>query len=457
MDSRQYVMAARVDPARAKDQVLELLPWLQARSLLEFLPHIPRQVSGAQYHVDLIRTACHDFHRRAGTLSAEIENKIKRISENNLVRLSHQPNLLAYMKLIGQFIALDEMANRVEGSVPLFYFIDYDITANRRFRQVEIPDPLARFGLSRIQLPGRSQRTAIANVAKLPNREWLNTQATLLRKLAQSYEQLGFADGPIEPRLRTLLDDLEFAFGAARNVAEFGAILISRYVNLWLQIPIPFLAGSVLWADVAQEAVQREMRRMAEIRGAIARAEQIAASCGITLSSHESENDTLPWWKICHCGSRMALRMSDPLNVLGACPHCHHSYSVRVGSDAWRSDLLQSSPRILFHSLLNTSSFGYKTGVSHIGSAEHIILHSLALTLLGRAPLPQWLWECKGPFSTVLEEMISSESHAIAQARSLIQTGNSSFIYFALCVSPEKLNRTVREKVLSATTDTDIE
>src|SRR3990172_7576782 len=115
------------------------------------------------------------------------------------------------------------------------------------------------------------------------------------------------------------------------------------------------------------------------------------AGYGIKVSEYPHESNVLPWWYICQCGSRVALHLTAATIASGVCPHCDNNVSQELFSRQWKDSLIRTAPKIILHNLLNRSAFGYRAGVNHIGSAEHVLIHSLAMVRLARLPLPQLL------------------------------------------------------------------
>lgn len=392
-----------------------------------------------------LRLASDRFHMRAGTLTPKVAAAIAQLRSGHLVKLVHQPNLFAYAKLLGQFVAAEQLAARVEGSSAIYGFIDYDVVDNQRFRQAMIPDLSSGQGFRRVSLPRNltRHRTAISLRVAAPELEWSHETATSLAQAIQSYSAFPGAVAMGSTGLARLSADLDHAARNASNVADHNAILLSRFVNGWLGSAIPFVPMSTLWSNAAS-AIDA-LPSFLEIFKAVRAAATMLRSHDVELGRAENDH-YLPWWAVCTCGSRVPLAKSGEGP---ACSHC--GQRVRVSSFEANQDFsVQTVPRIIMHNLLNARGFGFQCGVSHLGSAEHIIQHSLALSLIGLPPLPQWLWQCAGSFNSLLEQDPTKAGNA---AIALIEEGAAGYPYFVAGSRPEEFLGAIDLKIARATED----
>ena len=451
MDARQFLLAARAIKSAGAVDLLRPMPWFLAANVREFAQYIPAAADRTlprRQPLALQRSAT-EFHTRASTLTVSLTDQIRQLDGSRIVRLAHQPNLFAYIKLIGQFAALDLLSSQQSQLAPVYYYIDYDTAADERFRRADVPDPMVRYGARRLQLPwSRRDRTALASATGVPGKDWLAVTSQSIRAAAATYSRLRLSDGDIADRVDRLLADVEYAWRQGRTVAEMNAILLSRFVNLWLDFPIPFVSGTAIWQEVALSALEQEVHSLREIGDALSWARGELLAHGVTVSSGGGEPPhTLPWWYVCGCGSRVAARVMQEKRIAGLCLHCGTTIDLELFSDEWRASLTRTVPRILLHNLLNRRGFDYSAEVNHIGSADHVLLHSLAMVRMSRSPLAQLLWQCVGPFGTQLEQQPPHRSACCwREAVRLVNGGNASFAYFALCQSPQLLRQTILAK-----------
>lgn len=438
MDAETFIIGLRGGSLTAP-AITSRLPWLAARTLTEFLESadLSPPLEGA-VGSSAVRHASASFHQRAGTLTPALESSIKRIAAGQIVKLVHQPNLFAYTKLIGQFAAAALLSERLQHATPVFGFIDYDVISNERFRRALLPDITAAGGTVRIQLPPKlmKHRTQIASRAPPPDHEWAVWVGREISRVITGYRNAGIqvVDGDIEAEL---CRDLLTATENATNVADCCAILLSRLINRRLGLDIPFVPMSVLWGAVATD--HAHLAYDPAVETALKSARLLLASCGVEVTSRDSPG--LPWWGICRCGSRAALNVDGSFR--DPCSHCRRSERAAPGG-AKAESIQSSAPTILLHNLLNMSGFGFGAGVSHLGSADHILLHSLAMSLAGLHPLPQWLWRCTGPFHSTLEARHSSLHRGSLR---LVHSGDAGFPFLDACLDPAGFMAAIRSKV----------
>jgi hypothetical protein len=194
MDARALILSSRIVPLSKFDWCFTQLPWLLDANLPQFVSHVP--VSRVTHPFpSALRSSTLDFHSRSGTLTPAVRQRIGRLQYGSVVRLAHQPNLFAYAKLIGQFVALEALSHKLRDTTPLYYFIDYDTIGDDRFRRVSLPDPALDSGERRIQLPNvyRSHRTAVSRSAPVPNRDWLLATVGMIGEACQTYMRFKIA------------------------------------------------------------------------------------------------------------------------------------------------------------------------------------------------------------------------------------------------------------------------
>lgn len=80
------------------------------------------------------------FHAVAGTLTPGVRRSLDSMrAGKQWLRVAHQPNFAAYLKVVGMFIAAEEAAV-LTGTVPAYIMNDCDVVTNKRFSRVILPD-----------------------------------------------------------------------------------------------------------------------------------------------------------------------------------------------------------------------------------------------------------------------------------------------------------------------------
>jgi|ERR1700722_1450039 len=464
--SRAIVRACRNEPvdSRTITSILRSAPWLGRKSLADFGDsRVLSSESGIVSNSSLSKTIT-DFHRRAGTFQSvgPWQSGVRRI-----VRLAHQPNTLAYGRLLFQFIALETLAEIADARA-LFVFIDYDTCSDARFLRTSIPflgaiDGGIGIGLTRSCVPHRSDLLA---VAPPPPVKWLD-HIELMAKSSLSFCRPPLVNGSlaevVQGRMQTLLDDMRYACEASSSLADACAIYLSRVVNLRLGLNVHFCPASALWDLMPDATVDTLVEEWPSIHSAISRsATKLASSTeGFVPSSVVSEDASiLPLWWRCPCGTRAPLRNADNKSRFshrfgfGQCIRCGRSIRVPLRGI---SGNVKTAPRVVAHNALNRIGFGYTSGVNHIGSADHVLCHSLALSELGWPVLQQAVWQADGSFGTWVETLEAQSSRfqrvAWKNATDLISSGAASSLYYLSALNGLFLTMTAKRELLSKSLD----
>ena len=444
--------------------ILGSLPWLSRSKLSEFAAsNTLSNERGVIGHSSLSKTIT-DFHRRADTLKAvgPWQPGAKRVA-----RLAHQPNSLAYGRLLFQFVALDALAIAAN-SRALFVFIDYDTCSDVKFSRTAFPflgsiNGAAGIGLTRSCIPRRSDLTAIAPP---PPPTWVD-HIELVTKSSLSFCHPPFINRglaeEIQDRMHVLLNDIRYACEASSSLAEACAIYLSRVVNLRLGLNVHFCPASILWDLIPETTICALLEEWPAIHSSVRRSaiglaevtENFVPSSVVT-----EEAAVLPLWWRCPCGTRAPLRSTDTHMTfsnrfgIGQCPRCERH--IRMPLCEIPSNL-RTAPRVVAHNALNRIGFGYESGANHIGSADHVLCHSLALSQLGWPVLQQAVWQAQGSFGTWIERLQIPNSPlqrvAWKNAIELISSGGASSLYYLSAVEGLSLAKAAKGELLSRRLD----
>jgi hypothetical protein len=222
------------------------------------------------------------------------------------------------------------------------------------------------------------------------------------------------------------------------NLAERNAAFISKVANKLMRMPIVFVPGSRIWAEVPPGVICEVLEDWTNIVEALASVARDLASEGVDpkdLDRHLASAEILPLWWICECGSRVPIKMYGREIKTKSCPHCDATGGVKARSvmelvETYRRRVF---PKILLQSALNVRGFGYTEGVAHSGSAGHILVSSLTLERVARPALRQLTnhsWHFGDhPLSNVRPDSLSP---SLVAAQAFAESGQASIIYYLL-------------------------
>ncbi|WP_139203735.1 hypothetical protein [Halorientalis persicus] len=433
MDSEEYIEAIRTGTERVEEIqrftridnhcVADLVSGVQDTQNDYDDDPAPRPVS----RIDL-SNIIKRFHTRAGTLTKTVSEELSAFEAGaQILRVAHQPNFLPYRGLMGQFVLLNTTAKELQmqdtGNVTQLYFIvDHDTARNYRFRTAHFPDPTQNEGVAPISVTELINRkdtvmTAIDAPSSDTVNKWVKNigdYATVHNsKLAPSHP-LGIHPDTIDQRKEQLQTLLQTAQECARSMAEFNAIVLSRIVNGWWNLPTLFLPLSEC-RSLLRPHYQYMLRRWGKIRELAASTIELFEGKGFAFSTNlKARLDKVPFWYICpSCQSRNPVNnKSGNLDIESECCGCGVHLSRSFGT--WTApdlgaELDQITPRTILDDLLDMIGFNIDGGVGYQSSLEHVIIaHSLA-TQLGWTPPPELYWRPYG-YDLTPTEVLADEA-----------------------------------------------
>lgn len=418
--------------------LVSLLPWLDRRRLDEF--ELVQPLGSGALTDRRVELASQSFHQRAG-----VPLQSRDVFARPVVRLAHQPNALAYGRLLLQFPAISQSAMHL-GATPLYVFVDYDTCSDEKFARTHVPDPLVDSGLAPVGLTPRCipRRSDLLLEAPPPPEDWVDhVRAVAFRSLrsctppaVSSREATA-----VRERLELLLEDLTHACRHGDSLADACAIFLCRAVNLRMRLAISFCPASALWEAVPQPAIEALLEAWPEIHSRIsgwaARLARIVSNFNPS-SVVAARREVLPIWWRCGCGTRVAIETAvGRREFFGTCPRCNTSVRMSLAALEQRKTV----PRVVAHNALNRLGFGYAGGVNHLGSSDHVLTHGLALADAGWDVLPQALWQPAGEFGTWLERAARGRADELGWRRAAqnINDASVSSLYYLSATDPHQL------------------
>jgi hypothetical protein len=372
------------------------------------------------------------FHISAGTLTGDVRARLAAFEAGaSIVRIAHQPNFLGYWRLFAQPVFLDELVQALSRlripAVGVFVTIDHDIVTNRRWRGAHYPsvqhlrqDLVLSLGLRcpPYRLIAQAERPS-------PNRvlDMLSALKTCVMTEIRIAKRLGISDDERLSRFEVLCSDVLEAFDRARGVGEFTTILLSRIVNLRMNLNTLFLPGMQFLRHA-----QNHLRSLLDERDLLNEVQQRLIS-ELSISSGPGDRLELPWlqpsaWVLCrNCGSRVRLDEGAfrYVTIKHDCPYCAGRIDISMRPDS-ESDLL--IPKVLLDDMLDVVALGAVGGCGYLGNAEHCLISNGILGSM-KLPFAEALWSPIGGPPTLTEVWLSTQGdgvkgHATAALRNLV-------------------------------------
>lgn len=412
-------------PAGARRFQESVAPWLDAVTLTNFVRHLKADGASATLSnapppvkSKIMADVATTFHRRAGTLTSEVETNIDNYALGTpSVRVAHQPNFLASINVLGQAALCSRLAELVaEPVTQIFFVVDYDANTDRRYRHAFLPSLSSHTGAHSLSSPGlhRHEETFMFS-EKNPGMDYISHISELIRSYS-SYDLSLIRNTcghskinrhELHVRQRVIHDHLTAAFDIGRTLADANIIFMSRYANLVLRLPIMFIPGSEVLTATA-EHIQFLWSRARDYRAACATTAAELETIGIVVSSSlVPSRGAAPFWLRCaNDSSRVAMYWTDDTcaSAMGICHRCKKHACISSRSiDNFLTDAPQPTliPRVVWDDLLDGFAWGHFAGCSYRGGLEHYIFASAVARKMGLQPLPEFISECEriiGPY-----------------------------------------------------------
>jgi hypothetical protein len=430
------------------------------RGLDDFLPQLlrGRRPSPWDFKIDRDEVAriSQGFHKGAGTLDA-VSTTVARYLEphSEVIRTAHQPNFLASFNVVAQAAAQEKLQCRLPQRrfVQMFVLIDYDTSADRRYRHALFPSPTTRGGVLSLSLPRLRHQHDVIMFREVREPGSLGQfKDAIVRSIRQDLALLRKADnsfrvtwkGVQQVGIAKLIGHVEAAAvdsngSETESQSEFTSRLLSRIVNLELGLPTMFVPGHQMLRLLAP-SMTHIWQHWPSILAAVDRVRRRVMPDGMSiLDSPHFDSMTAPLWFVCTCGRRLALRWTGQgmRCATAECPACGQTFAVdgeRVASLAADARLV---PRVVVDDLIEFAVFRHAAGVDYAGGLEHYRFSSLVAQELGIDPFPIALSRRRpappaeaGPGSYLQAVRLAHRltPHAAAAAM-LVESGRRSFAH----------------------------
>lgn len=392
--------------------VNEHLPWLGTRDLSQFREIVggcspfttttdcPRPVDPA----DLASVAV-AFHQSHGTLSPAVQRSLKLLCNGaTTARVAHQPNFLPSFNVALQPAVLDALCKDSLAECQILLIVDYDSSANRRYRNAFFPSASCRSGYISITAPAsRLCPNSLMYFEAPPSLAYLARTIDRIRQVALFDLNRGRSvdiDDPksqvrrdLEKSLDELGQDLTIARASSVSLCDFNAAYLSRVVNKHWGLATVFMSG-MRCLPLMSEHIEYLWTKAEFLASCQLTAAQILESAGLIIRrSLVRCASEVPFWLICECSSRVNLHWVDRQgeSATGCCGVCDQVHIVRRACVKELVVAAKLVPRVTVDDLLDGFAWDHHIGCGYRGALEHHVFSSLVGELMGIRRVPDFL------------------------------------------------------------------
>ena len=391
--------------------VAQIAPWLTAKDGEAFVSALSRIRQNKSVN-DLppmvsprkIAQLSRSFHNDARTLTDEVSITLDRYQTGSRsLGISHQPNFFPSLNIAMQPVILNDIAGKLGGTPSqLFSVLDYDVASDRRYRHAIFPSPILRDGYysASIRKPYDSRLLLMSREVR-PHRQAVEDIITAIEQISlqdaamiKRIQLEGWSTAEVlRQRLAMVRNYLTDAWSQSSRLSQMNAVLLSKLINLYFELPIAFVEG------------HRVLRLMGEHCEYIwNRRRLLFTECRIVASALEESGLTVrrtlvpdatwvPFWAVCSQGHRVSLHWTSAVSLTATGRCCLCEIDLRIGrhnvEDAASSGNL--IPKVITDNLLDRMGWGHSVTCGYRGSLEHSIFSALVADRLGLRALPEFL------------------------------------------------------------------
>lgn len=400
---------------------VNLFPWLGAKDISTFaialakLSTLPLKANApSAVPRDELAHLVTNFHQRIKTNTDNVIDGMSSFRDGqDVLRCAHQPNIFPALTILSLPILLSQLAIHLKNekslvnSPQVFFLLDYDIASDNRFRVAHFPSRYIKNGYWPIRVQGIKQfsNKAMFSVPR-PNEKWLDEVFSEIRAhvLQEITGSVGFPIGrrELDDNISLCNEIARLALESSESLTEFNSFFFSLLVNCYWNLPTLFLPGHkalkkaedhfiFLW-DSSRDIYQAKIS-----------AAKLMDTYGFQIrDTLIGSQDQLNFWILCQCGERLSVNSSDiHYQIITAqCLKCGRAYQYKRNQHSRFRELVRSGqvlPRIVADDLFDIIAWGFNSGVSYIGSAEHYLFSMIVASELGIRPLPEFLWRSDLP------------------------------------------------------------
>lgn len=349
----------------------------------------------------LVSTICaelHDLHIDPDTLP--VKQALSKINGGApIIVVSHQPTLLAYTGVWGQFELAKRLGQYVQGRHPviLFLSLDGDDSSDRRIHSAHYPSSLCQRGSLPLSSPYSSR--AYRNIPQFltPNlgqehlTQWFNR---ILGVLGRESRAVGISQNQRRIRLNKIFDQLRTIADDTSTMAKFNTALLMHFADVSINdVVLPISMTKLCLAG--KEQLHYLLSQWDAILTAASQGASILTNAGFTIHSSTMTSAPYAAWGVCaNCHQRVRLTAQDAINYEGKLSYhgCEPRTSRVSPNGPVRLDDLETIvlPRVLIEDLLPTLTIAPLLSLTYSGSAEHIVVGQWTSKYLFGRPAPSF-------------------------------------------------------------------
>ncbi|MER6466832.1 hypothetical protein ABT278_41050 [Streptomyces sp. NPDC001228] len=384
----------------------------------------------------VIADATTTFHERNGTL-ADVARPLADFRDGApVIRFAHQPNLLSYLGILGQFALVQNLAQlaaniALRPVVPAYFVVDYDEAGNQRFHKSLLPDPRSRNGAVTLSYPlSRTDRKktafSLAAPAESITSDWMATfdRWTERYKSASRAHALTPLTEEGTEAARIALTELRTTYRRHQTFSDGNAAHLSRFINSTWGMPVLFIPLSVPAARL-----EGYLRDLAD-----------------RLTEREGNATTYAWYICPHCYTRTAFSPTLAPTSL-RCEFCSGPEEVgahtKVGSGGLTGNIRpRIAPKVLMDTLADYELYGVVAGTGYAGGLAHMRRTRAVGQRMGISTA-----ELSVRFSYQQDEQLRFAKGDCSRTNSLVRSGRGSMLYYLSILGLENLRRQLSSSI----------
>ena len=289
---------------------------MQFNEFLEKLQNFHAPNSRQEENLDAIIKISDKFHRDARI------PKVNSKAENSIVLESgHQPNYLPYPGTWKKAFLLDLFRRKLENSVALFGFADYNLCTASILYSNKIP-AITKTGSEKIGFRiSKNEKWKSFNSIKKPTREEFENEMEHVKNHYKNYLSMAKLSIPIEQNLEEIEEIMWKSYDLSDNLADLNAFIFSKICREIWNLEVNFFRYSDVQKDnIFIDECEKLIKNIDQYNTLY---NEILIKEKLTKISPVKE-DSFPFWYHCNCDGKISLTVKsrNPLICTGVCLSC---------------------------------------------------------------------------------------------------------------------------------------